>query len=66
MDKNTIVIVDAMNYIKGSRYQMYCAARESQVRMATLFVAATPAHCLAINADRSQGSYAVPTYVSAR
>lgn len=31
-----IVIVDAMNYIKGSRYQMYCQAREIQVRNCTV------------------------------
>lgn len=36
MNKETIVIVDAMNYIKGSRYQMYCAAREASVRTCTV------------------------------
>lgn len=25
-----------MNYIKGSRYQMYCAAREMQLRNCTV------------------------------
>lgn len=28
LDKNTIVICDAPNYIKGFRYQLYCTARE--------------------------------------
>jgi protein KTI12 len=36
LNKDNIVIVDAMNYIKGSRYQMYCAAREMQVRTCTV------------------------------
>lgn len=36
LNKETIVIVDAMNYIKGSRYQMYCAAREASVRPCTV------------------------------
>lgn len=34
--KEAIVIVDAMNYIKGSRYQMYCEAREVGVRTCTV------------------------------
>ncbi|CAG7854515.1 Protein kti12 [Serendipita indica DSM 11827] len=42
---STVVIVDGLNYIKGFRYQMYCAAREAQARVATLFVAATPEIC---------------------
>jgi protein KTI12 len=36
LSKDNIVIVDAMNYIKGSRYQMYCAAREASVRTCTV------------------------------
>lgn len=34
--QDTILIVDAMNYIKGFRYQMYCAAREMKVRVCTV------------------------------
>ncbi|KAI6139530.1 chromatin associated protein KTI12 [Pisolithus tinctorius] len=33
--QNKIVIVDSLNYIKGFRYQMYCAAREIKVRVCT-------------------------------
>ena len=36
LNRETIVIVDAMNYIKGSRYQMYCAAREVGARVCTV------------------------------
>ena len=36
MNSNTILIVDAPNYIKGFRYQMYCAARELKLRMCTV------------------------------
>lgn len=32
---NNIVIIDSLNYIKGFRYQMYCAAREMKVRVCT-------------------------------
>ncbi len=36
INKDTILIVDGMNYIKGYRYQLYCAAREQQVRVCTV------------------------------
>lgn len=36
MGQDTILIVDAMNYIKGFRYQMYCAAREQKLRVCTV------------------------------
>lgn len=36
MGQDTILIVDAMNYIKGFRYQMYCAAREQKIRVCTV------------------------------
>jgi tRNA uridine 5-carbamoylmethylation protein Kti12 len=31
-----IVICDSLNYIKGFRYQMYCAAREAHSRTVTV------------------------------
>jgi protein KTI12 len=36
LNENTILIVDAPNYIKGFRYQMYCAARELKLRVCTV------------------------------
>jgi len=36
MGQDKILIVDAMNYIKGFRYQMYCAARELKLRVCTV------------------------------
>lgn len=38
LSPNNILIVDAPNYIKGFRYQIYCAAREMKVRVATVSV----------------------------
>jgi protein KTI12 len=35
---NKIVILDSLNYIKGFRYQLYCAARESKVRVSTVWL----------------------------
>ncbi|KAG8881725.1 hypothetical protein FRB97_009200 [Tulasnella sp. 331] len=38
LNKNTIIIMDGMNYIKGFRYQMYCAAREAQLSLENLIM----------------------------
>jgi protein KTI12 len=35
---DTIVICDSPNYIKGFRYQMYCAAREAHARVCTVSI----------------------------
>ncbi|KIK37903.1 hypothetical protein CY34DRAFT_15378 [Suillus luteus UH-Slu-Lm8-n1] len=53
--RDTILIVDAMNYIKGFRYQLYCKAREAGVRVATVYVLATPDQCREWNGDRADG-----------
>lgn len=36
MTPENLVICDGLNYIKGYRYQMYCAAREAKVRPLTV------------------------------
>ncbi|KAG2119327.1 chromatin associated protein KTI12 [Suillus clintonianus] len=51
--RDTILIVDGMNYIKGFRYQLYCKAREAGVRVATVYVLATPDQCRKWNTERS-------------
>ncbi|SCV71687.1 BQ2448_3275 [Microbotryum intermedium] len=56
MRSDTIAIIDAMNYIKGSRYQMYCAAREAGIRTCTIFVATPPNRCQEWNKSREQSS----------
>jgi protein KTI12 len=40
-----IVILDGLNYIKGFRYQLWCAAREARVRQVTCYVAAPEEVC---------------------
>lgn len=40
LSPDTILIVDSLNYIKGFRYQMYCAAREMKLRTCTVCVCA--------------------------
>ncbi|KLO20303.1 chromatin associated protein KTI12 [Schizopora paradoxa] len=63
INKDTILIVDGMNYIKGYRYQLYCAAREQQIRVCTIFVVAKPEHCREWNTSRAEGEEA-DTYSS--
>jgi protein KTI12 len=36
MRDDTILLCDSLNYIKGFRYQMYCAAREANMRVCTV------------------------------
>lgn len=36
ISRDTILIIDALNYIKGFRYQLYCAAREFKLRVCTV------------------------------
>ncbi|THH04705.1 hypothetical protein EW146_g10111 [Bondarzewia mesenterica] len=52
MGQDTILILDGMNYIKGFRYQMYCAARELKLRVCTVYVVATPESCKQWNEER--------------
>ncbi|KZS88266.1 chromatin associated protein KTI12 [Sistotremastrum niveocremeum HHB9708] len=61
MNRETIVIADGLNYIKGFRYQMYCAARELSIRVATIFVAATPDICKERNESRISSSDSDPS-----
>ncbi|EAU91295.2 hypothetical protein CC1G_11553 [Coprinopsis cinerea okayama7 len=63
MSPNKILIIDSLNYIKGFRYQMYCAAREAKVRVATLYVVAPPDTCREWNTSRQDGkSYQSETF----
>jgi protein KTI12 len=44
MAVDTILIVDSLNYIKGFRYQLYCAARELKLRTCTVCNPFSPYH----------------------
>jgi len=46
MGQGTILIIDALNYIKGFRYQLYCAAREFKLRVCTVGFRVSPIRCL--------------------
>ncbi|KIP11553.1 hypothetical protein PHLGIDRAFT_83175 [Phlebiopsis gigantea 11061_1 CR5-6] len=60
MGQDTILIVDGMNYIKGFRYQMYCAARELKLRVCTVYVVATQELCKEWNSKREDGTAYAP------
>ncbi|TIA86989.1 hypothetical protein E3P99_03472 [Wallemia hederae] len=55
LDKNTIVICDAPNYIKGFRYQLYCTAREVGALNMTLWTIATTDQARELNRQRDDG-----------
>ncbi|KAJ3571768.1 hypothetical protein NP233_g3539 [Leucocoprinus birnbaumii] len=55
-----IVILDSLNYIKGFRYQLYCAARESKCRVCTVYVVATSDLCREWNDNRQDGHKYAP------
>lgn len=62
---DAITIIDSANYIKGYRYQLYCAAREAGVRVATIRTAVPPAQCAEWHAARPENErYAQATCVS--
>lgn len=56
ISRDTILIIDALNYIKGFRYQLYCAAREFKLRVCTVYVLATPELCKRWNTERQGDS----------
>ncbi|KAK2467762.1 hypothetical protein APHAL10511_000057 [Amanita phalloides] len=59
---DTVLVLDSMNYIKGFRYQLYCAAREAKLRCCTLYVAASQEQCYPWNEQRLQNqSYSSET-----
>ncbi|KAG6868938.1 hypothetical protein C0993_007712 [Termitomyces sp. T159_Od127] len=63
MALDTILIVDGLNYIKGFRYQMYCAAREMKLRVCTVHVVALKEQCREWNLTRQDGhAYEPETY----
>ncbi|KAF9531582.1 chromatin associated protein KTI12 [Crepidotus variabilis] len=49
---DSIVILDSLNYIKGFRYQIYCAAREIRLRTCTIHVVAPSELCQKWNSLR--------------
>lgn len=49
MDKNSLVICDALNYVKGYRYELFTLAKNSKSTYAVLFVNAEAETCKMLN-----------------
>ncbi|KAI9355055.1 protein KTI12 [Zopfochytrium polystomum] len=50
--KDTIVILDSMNYIKGYRYQLHCVSKNLGTTQCTVYCIAPPTQCIEWNASR--------------
>ena len=49
LDKNTVVILDSMNYIKGFRYEIDCIAKAQQTTKCLLFCHTELDKCVEMN-----------------
>ncbi|KAL8905909.1 MAG: hypothetical protein Q9207_002346 [Kuettlingeria erythrocarpa] len=51
LGRDTIVVADGLNYIKGFRYQLYCEAKAVQTPSCVVHVGTPPNKCKEINAE---------------
>lgn len=56
LDRDTLVIADGMNYIKGFRYQLYCEAKAVRTTSCVVYVAASAGKCRERNVKGSLDS----------
>jgi protein KTI12 len=52
LSKNDLVIIDGLNYIKGYRYEIYCATKGAKANQCTLFCALTKEKSWEFNSNR--------------
>lgn len=52
LSKDSIIVVDSLNSIKGYRYELWCLARGAGIRYCVLFCDAEDTHCRKWNEDR--------------
>ena len=60
LGRDTIVVADGMNYIKGFRYQLYCEAKAVQTPSCVVHVGTPPEKCRELNAtalETGNGGY---------
>ncbi|KAG9456967.1 hypothetical protein H6P81_001475 [Aristolochia fimbriata] len=60
LTKDSIVIVDSLNSIKGYRYELWCLARAAGIRYCVLYCDTDEDHCRGWNSERQQKGE--PTY----
>jgi protein KTI12 len=56
LSRDTIVVADGMNYIKGFRYQLYCEAKAVQTTNCIVHVGTPPEKCRDFNEQRLRAS----------
>lgn len=63
LDRDTIVVADGMNYIKGFRYQLYCEAKAVQTTNCVVHIGTPADKCRELNelALKSSSSSSPPT-----
>jgi len=54
VSRDSIIIVDSLNNIKGYRYELWCLARASGVRYCVLFCDTEVDHCREWNSNRQE------------
>lgn len=57
LTRDNIVIADAMNYIKGFRYQLYCEAKAVQTPSCVVHVGTQAEQCRKFNNEAGEGAY---------
>lgn len=55
LNKDNVVILDAGNYIKGYRYEIYCASKSARVTQCTIYCAITKEQAWEFNEKRELG-----------
>ncbi|EXJ54180.1 hypothetical protein A1O7_09517 [Cladophialophora yegresii CBS 114405] len=54
LGRDNVIVADALNYIKGYRYQLWCEAKAAGTRCCVVHVAAREDECAAWNAERAR------------
>lgn len=54
VSKDSVIIVDSLNSIKGYRYELWCLARAAGIRYCVLFCDAEETHCRKWNEERRE------------
>lgn len=57
LNKDTLVIVDSLNYIKGYRYELYCVTKSAQTPHSVLWCDVSKDKALELNDSKSDGKY---------
>jgi len=57
LNKDTLVIVDSLNYIKGYRYELYCVTKSAQTPHCVIWCDIAKEKALELNLSKENGQY---------